>query len=49
MKPRQLLVIGDSGVYGWGDREAGGWCERLRREWMQLPTAVHPPYQLHWV
>ena len=39
MKPRQLLVIGDSGVYGWGDREEGGWCERLRREWMQLPTA----------
>ena len=39
MKPKQLLVIGDSGVYGWGDREAGGWCERLRREWMQLPDA----------
>lgn len=39
MKPKQLLVIGDSGVYGWGDREAGGWCERLRRDWMQLPAA----------
>ena len=39
MKPKQLLVIGDSGVYGWGDREGGGWCERLRREWMQLPDA----------
>ena len=29
--PRQLTVIGDSGVYGWGDREGGGWCERLRQ------------------
>ena len=31
--PRQLIVIGDSGVVGWGDREAGGWSERLRRHW----------------
>ena len=38
-RPRQLVVIGDSGVYGWGDREGGGWCERLRREWMQTPFA----------
>ena len=37
--PRQLTVIGDSGVYGWGDREGGGWCERLRRSWMQTPEA----------
>ena len=37
--PRQLIVIGDSGVVGWGDREAGGWCERLRRHWMGLPDA----------
>lgn len=42
--PRQLTVIGDSGVYGWGDREGGGWCERLRRSWMQTPDApvVYP-------
>lgn len=42
--PRQLLVIGDSGVFGWGDREGGGWCERLRREWMDTPNApvVYP-------
>ena len=42
--PRQLLVIGDSGVVGWGDREGGGWCERLRREWMRLPNTpvVYP-------
>jgi len=38
-RPRQLTVIGDSGVYGWGDRDGGGWCERLRRDWMQLPGA----------
>lgn len=42
--PRQLTVIGDSGVYGWGDRDGGGWCERLRRSWMQTPEApvVYP-------
>jgi lysophospholipase L1-like esterase len=32
-----LIVLGDSGVYGWGDPEEGGWCERLRRHWMGLP------------
>ena len=37
--PRQLVVFGDSGVVGWGDREGGGWCERLRRHWMGLPDA----------
>lgn len=36
--PRKLVVIGDSGVYGWGDPEHGGWCERLRRHWMALPA-----------
>jgi lysophospholipase L1-like esterase len=35
--PRKLIVLGDSGVYGWGDPEQGGWCERLRRHWMELP------------
>jgi lysophospholipase L1-like esterase len=35
--PRKLIVLGDSGVYGWGDPQAGGWCERLRRHWMELP------------
>ncbi len=34
---RKLIVLGDSGVYGWGDPEEGGWCERLRRHWMGLP------------
>ena len=37
--PRKLVVIGDSGVYGWGDPEGGGWCERLRRQWMTMPSA----------
>ena len=31
---KQLVVLGDSGVLGWGDRQAGGWCERLRLNWM---------------
>ena len=35
--PRKLIVVGDSGVVGWGDPEEGGWCERLRRHWMGLP------------
>lgn len=35
--PKKLVVIGDSGVYGWGDPDQGGWCERLRRHWMEIP------------
>lgn len=35
--PRKLVALGDSGVYGWGDPQEGGWCERLRRHWMELP------------
>ncbi|QEY31836.1 arylesterase [Synechococcus sp. RSCCF101] len=37
--PRKLVVMGDSTVQGWGDSEAGGWCERLRLEWMAQPLA----------
>jgi lysophospholipase L1-like esterase len=29
--PLKLVVLGDSLVYGYGDPEAGGWVERLRR------------------
>tara|TARA_Y100001968_G_C19448102_1_gene766609 strand:- start:4721 stop:5392 length:672 start_codon:yes stop_codon:yes gene_type:complete len=36
---RQIIVLGDSGVYGWGDRESGGWCERLRQDWMSIPNS----------
>jgi len=32
--PKQLIVIGDSSVYGWGDKEGGGWCERLKKDWL---------------
>lgn len=35
---RKLVVLGDSGVYGWGDADQGGWCERLRRHWMATPS-----------
>jgi lysophospholipase L1-like esterase len=35
--PKKLAVVGDSGVFGWGDAAEGGWCERLRRHWMDLP------------
>jgi lysophospholipase L1-like esterase len=37
--PRKLVVLGDSGVFGWGDPDQGGWCERLRRHWMATPGA----------
>ena len=33
--PKQLIVIGDSSVYGWGDKEGGGWCERLKKDWLK--------------
>jgi len=33
---KQLIVIGDSSVYGWGDSEGGGWCERLRKDWSKV-------------
>ena len=32
------MVLGDSGVQGWGDPLEGGWCERLRRQWMDQPN-----------
>ena len=37
--PKQLIVIGDSSVYGWGDTEGGGWCERLRKDWSKIENA----------
>ena len=39
LPPKQLIVIGDSSGYGWGELEGGGWCERLRCQWMSLPDA----------
>ncbi len=34
-QPKQLIVMGDSSVYGWGDSDGGGWCSRLQRKWMK--------------
>ena len=36
---KKLIIIGDSGVYGWGDLEGGGWSERLRQNWLNLDGA----------
>jgi lysophospholipase L1-like esterase len=36
--PPKLVVLGDSLVYGYGDAEAGGWVERLRRQWLHPGT-----------
>ncbi len=33
---KQLIILGDSSVYGWGDPLGGGWCERLRQQWMKI-------------
>ena len=38
-RAKQLLIIGDSGVYGWGDRINGGWSEKLKLFWMNQPNA----------
>lgn len=36
-QPLRIIAIGDSLVYGYGDKEGGGWVERLRRHWMNSP------------
>lgn len=38
--PLRLVALGDSLVYGYGDREGGGWVERLRRQWMAADSHV---------
>ena len=44
-KPLRIIAIGDSLVYGYGDREGGGWVERLRRQWMDSEQG-HALYNL---
>lgn len=41
----RIIALGDSLVYGYGDPEAGGWVERLRRRWMYSDTE-HTIYNL---
>ena len=36
-QPLRIIAMGDSLVYGYGDKEGGGWVERLRRHWMNSP------------
>jgi lysophospholipase L1-like esterase len=43
--PLRIIALGDSLVYGYGDPEAGGWVERLRRRWM-YSNANHVLYNL---
>lgn len=44
--PLKIVALGDSLVYGFGDREGGGWVERLRRQWMFPDTPGHVLYNL---
>lgn len=37
--PTKLIAFGDSGIFGWGDSDGGGWVERLRRHWMPRENA----------
>ncbi|MBD2770599.1 GDSL-type esterase/lipase family protein [Iningainema tapete] len=45
-QPLKIVVLGDSLVYGFGDPEAGGWVERLRRQWMLPDQGGHVLYNL---
>lgn len=45
-QPLKIIALGDSLVYGFGDPEAGGWVERLRRGWMLPDSVGHVLYNL---
>ncbi|ACK68365.1 lipolytic protein G-D-S-L family [Rippkaea orientalis PCC 8801] len=45
-QPLKVVALGDSLVYGYGDPIAGGWVERLRRQWMAEDQAGHVLYNL---
>ena len=38
LQPKKLIILGDSSVHGWGDKDGGGWCERLKRKFMSFPN-----------
>tara|TARA_Y100001968_G_C19299398_1_gene688286 strand:- start:399 stop:1043 length:645 start_codon:yes stop_codon:yes gene_type:complete len=42
--PKKLIILGDSGVFGWGDCLYGGWAERIRLALMknQSSNVVYP-------
>ncbi|MGB3401462.1 MAG: GDSL-type esterase/lipase family protein [Microcoleaceae cyanobacterium] len=42
----RVIALGDSLVYGYGDPEAGGWVEQLRRRWMSVESPGHVLYNL---
>ena len=35
---KQLIIFGDSSVYGWGDQVEGGWCQMLKKDWSRKIT-----------
>ena len=43
--PLKIIAIGDSLIYGYGDKEAGGWVERLRLHFMNSESG-HVLYNL---
>lgn len=45
-QPLNIIALGDSLIYGFGDYVGGGWVERLRREWMSPNGAGHVLYNL---
>jgi lysophospholipase L1-like esterase len=45
-QPMKIVVMGDSLVYGYGDPEAGGWVEQLRRRSMAPGSAEPVIYNL---
>lgn len=45
-QPLKVVALGDSLVYGYGDREGGGWVERLRRRWMLPDSSERVLYNL---
>ena len=45
-QPLNVIALGDSLIYGFGDFVGGGWVERLRRQWMSPQGGGHVLYNL---